>query len=309
MRHNLMTLGLIIFVAGAAENAAAQADWSPPAGKSLAISLNGLKQSAAQMKLRNAWLQSEIQVLEMKIEQAGSPDRPVQRPQATGTYQPVAAAQQPTAVQAPPVPGPEAVALSKEDRLLKEIALVQQDIRDMTSALQAMPEIKADVASTVPQHEARLRSAEENIKVLRRQLEEVADRHSDSLGEYNALQTKNLELKERRADLLAQLQQGEAEHGRLSDELKTLDERIETHIKTERQQVAELEEQQQRLESVLRKADLRIDGKRNKLVISDQEIETLMENRHFIQAENTSLKDQYSRLQEDWKEMTKSSKK
>lgn len=308
-RYPLTATVILTFVA-AAGNAAAQADWSPPAKASLAISLNGLKESAAQMKRRNAWLHSEVQVLEMKIEQAGRPDRSsALRPQAAGTYQPVAAAANPLTVSAPAVPGPEAIGMAKEDRLLKEIAAVEQDIREMTAALEAMPGAKDALPPADEPYAARVRSAEDNIKLLRRQLQDVDSRHAGALADYNRLQKKNLELEESRAELLAQLQNNEAEHGRLNDELKTLDERMADDISSEQKRVAELQAQQQRLESVLRKVDLRTEGKPDRLQISDQEIETLMENRHFIQTENTSLKDQFTRLQEDWKEITKSPKK
>lgn len=282
-------------------------DWSVRPQHSLSVSLNGLKQSAERMRQRNAWLATEIQILEMKLEGSASAPAVPQRPQAVGRYAPKNPGPAAQAGVLTPA-GPEIMSAAKEQRLLQEIGVLEQDIQALNAALQGT-EMPQDSVAPSEGQEQRLSQARNSIKQLGKQLQDFERGNSSAWDEFNRLQTANLQLKAKRAELDGRFQEGTNEADRLTKELETLDQRLAQEIEQEQSAVADFSASKERLDSVLKKADMRMEGRKQRLQISDQELEVLMENRHFIQAENTSLKEQFSRLQEDWKEIQKSAKK
>lgn len=273
---------------------------------SLSVSLNSLRHSASRMKLRNEWLETEIQVLEMKMQngQAASV-----RPQAVGRY---------TSLRQKSAQGPGVVELHHKDarldiaaqerRLLEEVAEVEQDIRKMSMALQELKVVGDDQLLSRTDQD-RTKMTEANVRALRKQLAEVERRHAGSLEVFNRLQADNIEFKQKRAELDEVLQKDEQRLAQMTKDFEVLDSRLKAQIGERRESVAELTAQKKKLDMVLKKVDLRVHGNRDKLEITDQEVELLMENRHFIKTENDSLKGQFSRLQKDWKELKKSAKK
>lgn len=307
-----ISLLVIMALLGWSGTAAAQADWSLPSDKSLSISLNSLKNSVEQMRQRNNWLKSEIQSLELKIADSKGPAQTPRRASGSDPFLRVPPQQLPGSPAGAPSAamfGPR-VALH-EERLLNEITVVEQEIQQMEAQLQGGREAPAEVLSEQEFHEYESKSKmiQANIKQLQKQLDDFSRQNAGALKAYDELQSRNLELKKSRQLLTGSLQQSGAEYDRLSKELTETEARYAQLLKESQSGLESLRSENRSLESVLKKADQRISGKRENLEISDQEIETLMENRHFIQAENTSLKEKFFHMQENWKEIQESAKK
>lgn len=309
MKIYTFVITICIFSVGWTVPAAAQSDWNILAKDSLSISLNNLKRSAQQMRQRNQWLRAEISSLETRIDGSRQPVESVQRPNSVGrqaALKPVGA----NGVQIPAVTSSaQQRAAAEEQRLLSEIAMVDKELQQLMAALQSDVSRSDHPILDGDDHETKVRLIETNVQQMNRQLENLTRQNASALKEYNQLQEKNLGLKKNKAVLTGALQLADQEYDRLVQELKSFEAQQKQLIQEATSAVDELETEIRSLESVLKKVDMRLTGKQRKLEITDQEIETLMENRHFIKAENTSLKDKFFRLQEDWKEIKKSAKK
>lgn len=284
-----------------------QTDWHVSSPESVAISLNGLKQSSKQMTERNQWLISEIKILEMKIEvqkklmarQSGSRESEISLRAKEG-----GPAKAERAIE--PYLKDRIVARSqKEERLLKEIAVVTEELQQMNLL------INQQTQSSFHGNETEVLDAK--LGVLQTQVNELQIRnqafdkeHSKSLGKYESLKEKNNLLKQKLSLLDGYYQNAEAEEKNILDELKGFESRNSKLLDEIQTEISELRTEGNSLDKVLRQAGNKIKEKDTAFDISEEEIELLMENLSFIEKENRALKEKLNRVQEDSRKQAQS---
>jgi len=287
-----------------------QEEWHVSSPESLSISLKGLRQSAKQMGQRNHWLNSEIKLLEMKIEsnrrrKFSSNQFSSLKETNTTTLN---SGQFPINVKHPmnkKFNSDGDAKFLKKDRLLKDIAMLTDEVESMEhlinqeSVRAAAPQVKESLMSEIETVQLNIEDLERKIQIIDRQ-------NSKSLEFYESQQEKNSLLKQKYSLLNEDFLKGEASEKEILGNLKNMEMQNAQYINEMHKSIAELRSEGVSLNKILNKAGKKIKEKNAVFDISDEDIELLMENYNFIEKENKTLKDKYIRIQSDFKKFDQS---